>query len=139
MEKLEMIVSSDEVWSATALEMAANGSSLREQIQISGQQIVDCVTAGHLAVDELRDCVRWTSGLARQAVQAAERGTGWGEAERLEITARQILHGSVSAALNKVRTEGRLTTQRAQSSRRRQGSAVAMPGMANQEKKDRPA
>lgn|GEM_PF-4191712 len=113
MEKLEMIASTDEVWSAAALEMTVNDTGAREQIQAGGQRIVACVVAGRLSVDDLRGCARWTARLAHEAALAAgQESERNDEEQQLEIAARHILHGSVSAALNKVRTESRLTTQR---------------------------
>lgn len=112
MERLEIIAMNDEVWSAAAIGVAVGGANAREQIQAAGHQIVECVVAGRLAVDDLRSCVRWTSMLAQEAATAAEQGAKWSDEERLEVAARQILHGSVSIALNKVRTEDRLLARR---------------------------
>jgi hypothetical protein len=138
MEKLETIVMADEVWSAITLEMTASEITKRECIQANGQRIVACVLAGRVSADDLRHCARWTNGLSREAVRAAEQPTLWTEEERLEALARRILHGSVSAALDKVKTDGRLVTERAKRSvRRHRDKAVAMPGMGALERKDR--
>jgi hypothetical protein len=140
MSELEAIVMADETWSAITSEMTANEVSARQQIQVSGQQIISCVAAGRLPVDDLRRCARWTTRLAREAVRAAEQPTAWSEEERLEALARRILHGSVSAALDKVKTDGRLVTERAKQLRRlRRDQPVAMPGMGRLERKDREA
>jgi hypothetical protein len=137
MEKLETIVMADEVWSTITLEMTASETSKRECIQANGQRIVACVLAGRVSADDLRHCARWTSVLSREAVGAAEQSTLWSEEERSEALARQILHGSVSTALNKVRTDSRLMTERAkQSVRRHRNEAADMPGMGRMEKKD---
>jgi hypothetical protein len=140
METIENIVMMDETWCAITSEVITNGISSREQIKASGQQIVGCVTANRLSAEDLRSCARWTGMLAHEAAQAAKQGSELSNEDQLEIVARHILHGSISAALNKVKTDGRLVTQRAkalQQSRWQRSRAGDTPGMGRSELKGR--
>lgn len=139
MEIIETIVMADEVWSAMTLETAGGAISNRQQIQNGREQIIGCVVTGRLTVDDLRQLARWTNTLAHEVVEVVERGSAQGEEEQLEVSARRLLHGSVSAALGAVRTEGRVGTQRVKQARRYRSPSITMPGMGNLEKKDREA
>lgn len=110
---MEKIIMRDAVWSHIAHETAQEGYDLREQASYYGKIIADEVVKGTLSAGDLRNCVNWSTGLARETV-------GVDEAEMSdEVLARRLLNSSVSTALKTVGTARRQTIHRIDYRRRR--------------------
>lgn len=117
--RIESWASDLQRWSGAAERVLANQAQMSEEVVEQVECFSRALKLGTLAVDELREGVRWANALDAEAVASYGSDTLTGEAQ-LERTARRVMHLAGRTALNEAnRLKQRQTNSNIARNRRR--------------------
>lgn len=109
MNKLIETAANEAQWLESAQGVVMDDWVIEDEVERASQIITNQIVKGMISVTDLRRGVAWANALDAEAVRAYGSDISEGE-ERLERTARRIMHLSGRAALENVKSRRRLST-----------------------------
>jgi hypothetical protein len=105
--KLEDCMVLEGYWCSTAIKIAIFNADMTEQVEYFSERLVDAVCFGATEVNELRGGVSWANALDKEAVELLNSEDEILLADRVEATARRLVHHAGRIALQQVKTDHR--------------------------------